>query len=196
MAINSIHIPKQTGVIDFPPCEVTWTPLPSDLRKYLGPDHSIFSSYYEKLPSLKTLEAFREKYPSRSEINNLLTYGYIKKRKVKKANALIKENYRLNPTHLLSQINYADLCLRQNALADIPKIKIPKKMHISEFRAYTILMANYHLKLGEKEKAEAYHYLVHRLDPNHISTQHLKTKVYPISYGQVWKIRLKKLLRL
>ena len=205
--MNSVHIPKQQGILNLKEVDVTWDALPSDLEDFLGSDYPTFVAYYEKLPSLKILEAFRDKYKERPEVNNLLTYGYIRKRKIKKANALIEENYHLNPSHLLAKINYADLCLRRKDFATIKEIfdnkidlrKIePKRrlFHISEFRAYVVLMALYHLNIGEREKAEAFHYLAMRLDPNHKSTQSVGNQLFPISYRKIWKMRLKKILKL
>ena len=46
---------------------------------------------------------------------------------------------------------------------------------MSEFRGFMLLMGHYHLAIKEREIAECYHYLAHKVDPRHPGTKRLQT---------------------
>lgn len=141
------------------------------------------------LPQLKLLQA---KYPNLPELYNLLSYVYLRLKKIKLADQYIVKAYENCPGHLLSQINYADYCLRINAHKKIPEIfknsydlkeLYPSRssFHITEFRGFMVMMGLYHLKIKDKEKASCYHYLAKKVDSTHPSVLFLQKKLYRIS---------------
>ncbi len=149
---------------------------PTQLKNYLW--------LYEKAQSnpkqvKKELEEFQKNYPEKSQIYNLLSYVYIRLKKLKKAEKLIELNYQKNPNCLMAKINYADQCLRKKKAHLLPEILnhqfdlhalYPDKkiFHSSEILGFMCLLGFYQIHLGSKEKALAYlNYakLIDSLDP-------------------------------
>jgi tetratricopeptide (TPR) repeat protein len=143
--------------------------------------------------SIEILLKLKNKYPHSSEIYNLLSYFYIRKRKAKKADLIIKENYKTNPDNLLAKINYADYLLRKKKFLDIKEIfnnkydlrdLYPEKstFHITEFRGFMVLMGLYHLAIKKTHEAECFHYLITRIDKNHQQVKFLRHKLFHKSF--------------
>lgn len=167
----------------------------SNLGKTLSKeDFSRYIKLYE-LAQKKPKKALRgaleilSAYPHQSELLNFLTYIYLSKRKVRKAEKLIIENYTHNPDDLLVKINYADYCIRKKRSSEILKIfgeKLdlrtiyPRRsiFDLAEFRGFMVVMGFYHLSIQKKDAAEGYFYLAHTVDKNHTSVQLLKKKLY------------------
>ena len=193
---NTLFIPPQrTPHFFLPPHTVTWKQDISHLKKKFSTEElNFFLDLYAQTQenprkTKQKVENFRLKHPSHPEVLNLLTFIYLSKKKVKKANQLIRENYEKNPYYIFARINYADLCLRQRQHQKIPEIfnkkfNLPdlypekKEFHVSEFRGFMVLMGFYHLALGKRDAAEGYHYLASRVDPNHPNTKILEKKLY------------------
>lgn len=164
------------------------------LKSQLSPeDFKTFLSFYEvEKKGLKkataTLVQLKNLYSSCSEIYNLLSYLYIRQRKVKKADAIILENYQKNPENLLAKINYADQLLRRKKYSmigevfqnktDLRDLYPDKKIfYLTEFRGFMVLMGHYHLSLGKKHEAECYHYLATRVDKKNSQVNYLRNKI-------------------
>ena len=139
--------------------------------------------------ALKDTLDFYEKHPSIPEVISLLTYIYIRKRKIKKAEKLIQESFEKNPHHLISRINYADQCLRKkdlktidsifNGIYELDKLYPEKKcFHVTEFRSFMLLMGRLSLFNNNKERAILYHYLARSVDQKHPGTIALGKKIY------------------
>ncbi|NGX51598.1 MAG: hypothetical protein K1060chlam2_01470 [Chlamydiae bacterium] len=193
---NTLFVPPQrTPHFSFPAHRITWNQELSHLKEGLSQDElERFLELYSRVQenpweSRKEIEEFREKHPDHPGVLNLLTFIYLSRRKVKRANKLIKENYERNPNYIFARINYADLCLRryqQKKIAEIFDNKFSlselypdkKVFHVSEFRGFMVLMGFYHLAIGKREAAEGYHYLAARIDPNHPNTKILEKKLY------------------
>ncbi len=195
---NTFFIPEQrTPHFYLPSHTITWEQDLSHLKQvFSAEDLETFLSLYSLAQentrkAQKKVEKFRESHRDHPEVLNLLTYLYLAKRRIWKANRLIEENYAKNPDYLFAKINYGDLCLRRKKVQKIPEIfnkksslqeLYPNKkiFHISEFRGFMVLMGFYHLALGKREAAECYHYLAERVDPKHPSTKILEKKLYHI----------------
>lgn len=203
---NTIFIPAQrTPHFSLPHHTVTWKQDISHLKKGLSPKElDLFMDLYalaQKSPrkAKKEVESFYQSHPNHPEVLNLLTFVYLSRRRLRKANRLIVENYEKNPDYIFARINYADLCLRKKKPEKIPEIfenkfslseLYPEKkvFHVSEFRGFMVLMGFYHLAIKKRGAAEGYHYLACRIDPNHPNTKVLGKKLYHRSF-------IKKLLR-
>lgn len=152
------------------------------IRLYASQDKDINRAIIE-LTTLKKL------YPHCSEIYNLLSYYYIKKKRLRKANNIIRENYEKNPTNLLAKINYADLLLRKKDLEAVEKIfentydlrelyPNRKVFYISEFRGFMVLMSFLYLYKKERDRAEHFHYLAAVVDKDHPQVKFLGYKLF------------------
>ena len=159
-----------TSAFTFPSHTITWEQDLSTLRKHFSPiDLETFLTLYELAASspkkaLKEGKEFFRRYNADPSVLNLLTYLYLSRKKGRKSEKLIRENYRLNPTNLIARINFADQCLRKKKKKRIPEIfegktnlrdlyPERKTFHISEFRGFLALMGHYHVAIKEKEIA-------------------------------------------
>jgi len=193
---NRLFIPPQkTPYLSLPAHHLTWEQDLSHLKKSLSPgDLNHFLKLHTEAQNnprmaKQEVEKFLIQYPGHPEALNLLTFIYLSKKRVRRANQLIEENYQKNPKYIFAKINYADLCLRQKKYPKIPKIfnytfnlrkLYPEKktFHVSEFRGFLVVMGLYHLAIGERGAAEDYHYLAQCVDPNHYGIQLLGKKLY------------------
>ena len=193
--MNELTIPAQnTKGFSLRKQTVSWKKETKLLQEKLGEDYEIFLSLHklaQKKPkkSLFDMKLFQRKYPDVPEVNNLLAYNYIARKRVEKADALTKENYLKNPKHLLSQINWAHISLRRKNLSIIDEIfdgktdlrdicPGRKTFYIAEFEGFMTLMGYYHLALGKRQEAECYHYLAHKIAPKSFGTRILGRKLY------------------
>jgi len=146
---------------------------------------------------IQEVKTLLSSYPHEPKLLQLLTFFYIKKRKLRKANKCIEENYLHNPTHLPTRINYGDLCVRKGKLdqisvvfdnqVDLRKLYPSRKtFHVSEYRGFMTLMSFYHLAKKEKEAAEAYFYLAYCVDKAHPSVLLLRKKLTTVSWTKKW----------
>jgi hypothetical protein len=158
----------------------------SDLSHFLFL-HSLKDSSPKR--GLRETKEFLSKYPHHPDVMNLMSYFYLARRKVKKADSLTLENYRYNPDHLIVKLNYADFCIRKKRVEEVPHIFhnqvdlsliLPsrKTFHLTEYRGFMTTMGFYHLALKNKEAAESYFYLAYTVDRSHPSVQLLKKKLY------------------
>lgn len=165
-----------------------------EIKKIPKEDLDKFISMYdqtEKKPKqvYNALTDFLKRYPTLPEALSLLTFNYIQRRKIKRADETITFNYKHNPDNLLAKINYADLCLRNKNTEEIKEIfedqydlrdLYPDKttFHISEYRAFHILLAHYFYDTNDKELAEGHLLLASNIDPKHPSVNFLAKKLY------------------
>jgi tetratricopeptide (TPR) repeat protein len=140
--------------------------------------------------TLPKVLAFSESHPDLPILSNLLTYLYIRLRKVRKAHRLIEETYEKHPDYLIAKINYADLLLRRRQFKKIPALfggifdlnalyPEKKEFHYSEFRGYVVAMGFYHVAIGARDLALECYRLAVLADPHHSSILALEKKVFP-----------------
>lgn len=157
-------------------------------------EYQLFSDLYnesQRSPkkTLKPLEAFKQRHPKLPEIYNLLSYVYLRLKKIKKADLLIVQSYQECPDNLFVKINYADYCLRKKQPQKIPDIfknnfdltliyPSRKAFHVSEFRGFMTLMGFYHLSIGSRDSAISYHYLARYVASHHPAVRLLGRKLY------------------
>jgi len=131
---------------------------------------------------------FSNNHSNIPEINNLLTYLYLKQKKLRKAEKLTFKNYLTNPTNLLAKINYADQCIRKNKLSIIPDIfnNIPdltllypkqKLFHASSYRGFHVAWGFYHHYKKNIDHAQCHHYLAYQIDSEHKSVIELSKRL-------------------
>lgn len=176
-------------------CEITFEPLHQKIEKLLPKeDLKNYLNLYEMAKSkpkkaLKDLLQLKEKYPDFPEIDNLLSYVYIRLRKIRRAEELTKNAYKKFPDYLFARINYADQCLRKGKIDEIEEIfdhkfhlkeLYPKRkvFHYSEFRGFMVVMGFYHLALGDRSAAEQYYLNAVKADPLHPSLNALEKKLF------------------
>ncbi len=172
--MNKISIPVQKlNKTTFPAISVTYDRIADRLTQVFSPTElKEYLFLYEKSQenpkaALKDIIIFQKKHPELPEVYNLLCYTLIKRKKIRKAERLVEENYQKNPDYLFARINFADQCLRKNKAAKVLEIFENKKhlnelypnrklYHYSEILGFVCLMGFYHLKQGEKELAKDY----------------------------------------
>lgn len=144
-----------------------------DYKHYLDLYTKAAENSKEALPSLLQLHA---KYPNVAPVTSLLTYVYLKLKKLKKAEQLIETNYRTNPDDIFARVNYADQCLRNKQFDQIPAIfnqtfelseLYPHKRvyHYSEMGGFTRFLSRYYYNLKDRKQALEYYRLAVIADP-------------------------------
>ncbi|MCH9631378.1 MAG: hypothetical protein S4CHLAM37_14010 [Chlamydiia bacterium] len=194
-----LFIPEQkTDKFYMSPLHVTFKQDLANLKRTLSKtDLDSFLTLHQKVESkpkecIKEIDALLKKYANVPEIYNLLSYAYIRIRKIKKAENLTKLAYEAIPDNLFVKINYADQCLRKKKTQEVEKIfeghtdlkkLYPNRaaFHVSEFVGFMNVMGFYHLSVKKRDEAICYHYLSHKLDAKNTSTRLLGKKLYKIS---------------
>ncbi len=187
-------IPQITlGRTYFPDCKITYEPLQESLLRLGEP---LFQSYIKlhelakhspKLAKAKVEDLLKEN-PKIPELYNLLSYIYIRLKKIKKAEKLIKENYSQNPNNIFAKINFADQCLRKNKAHLITSIfenitlltqLYPDKkiFHYSEALGFACLMSFYYLKIKDRERSIDYWHYAQLIDPDDPAVLLLSRKI-------------------
>lgn len=205
------QIEEQTlGNTFFPSYEVTFNKASTRLSEVFSPPElkeyiDLYERAHNDPKGTKELALeFQKKHPPLPEIYNLLTYIYIRLKKIKKAEKLTSENFEKNPDNLFAKINYADQCLRKNKADQIQKIfdgKVqlrdlyPKRQtfHYSELSGFMCLMGFYHLKIGDREAAKDYSEYAKLIDPDDPSLLLLSRKLHQRSFIQRMLFLLKPL---
>lgn len=133
--------------------------------------------------------SWQKNNPSTPESDNLITYLHLQNGEIKKAEELIKASFEQHPNYLFAKINYADQCLRQKKLEEIPHIfpsfqlkdLFPqrKSFHVSEFRGFMVVLSRYYLQIGKKDLALQNYKLAYLADPTHPSLVFLEKKLLP-----------------
>lgn len=174
---------------------ISLDPMPSTLEKRLSKQelktyiHLLEQAQYYPHKVFDEIKTFYENHPDLPEALNLLTYLYIQKKQLAKAEELTEENYKKNPDYLFARINYADQCLRKKQPAKVAEIfpsfdlkeLYPKRemFHFAEFRGFMVMLGFYHLALKNKKKAKECLELALQADPDHSSVKLLQKKLRP-----------------
>jgi len=201
--LRTILVPAIQGTDDIlsEPYTISYEPIRCEMEKKLSEKEleefiQLFENSYKDAAGVcDRLELFKEKHPLIPEVDNLLIYVYIKLRKLRKVEDLIKESYEKFPNYLFAKINYADQCLRKGQSKNVPiifdhkfslKALFPEKkvFHYSEFRGFMVVMGFYHLAIGKRTQAENYYHSAMRVDPIHVTVRSLEIKLFKISFSQ------------
>jgi hypothetical protein len=180
--------------VSLPSFEITFDRLTNQFSPLFSPqeirDYLFLYEKAQKDPkgAQKEVENLFNKKNHLPEVYNLLSYIYVRLKKIKKVEKLIEENYTHNPNNLFAKINYADQCLRKGKVNCIPEILqemedlhklYPSRttFHYSEVVGYYTLLGFYHLKLGNKTKARDYCTFVKIISPEDSALLHLSQKI-------------------
>lgn len=128
--------------------------------------------------AIERLETLKESYPHTAPIYNYLAIAYSRDGDSEKVKEIAVENYKKHPSYLFAKINYAEICLRENKIEEIPEIfenqtdlemLYPKRklFHITEVIGFIGIMGLYRVKKGEIRLAETYYNLLKTNDPAH-----------------------------
>jgi len=131
-----------------------------------------------------------EKYPNVPQFYNYLSVAYSLSGQRKKAEEMIRENYRRNPTYLFARLNYAELCLGQRDYEQVEKIfdhkfdlkalyPKRKRFHISEVAGFMGIVGIYFVETGEREAAETNYDILMQIAPDYPVTKVLRRKLHP-----------------
>lgn len=178
----------------FPSFHITFDRLTNQFSSFFSPQEiKEYLCLYDKAQNdpkkaQKEVEILFNKKNHLPEAYNLLSYIYVRLKKIKKVEKLIKENYTHNPSNLFAKINYADQCLRKGKVQVVPKIlqemedlhklyPSRKVFHYSEVVGYYTLLGFYHLKLGNKAKARDHCSFVKMIAPEDSALLHLTQKL-------------------
>ena len=131
---------------------------------------------------------WKTSHPKTPPLDNLLAFLHLQNHQKEKAEALIKSSYEEYPSYFFAKINYADQCLRQKKVDQIPLIfpsfdlhtlfPLKKKFHVSEFRCFMILLSRYHLFIKNRPLAQYYYKQALAADPSHPSVFILEKEVF------------------
>ncbi len=184
----------QFDSVSFPSYAITYEPITDRLTRIFDPvelkAYLVLYGRAQECPKEAQLEVKKwfKKYPNLPELYNLMSYIYVRQKKIRKAEKLIKENFVHNSQNLFAKINYADQCLRKGKLSQIPFIfnhifdlnKLypeRKTFHFSELIGFMTLMGFYYLSLGKREMAKDYCAYAKLLDPEDTTVRHLIKKL-------------------
>lgn len=131
--------------------------------------------------------SWQKKHPQVPALDNLVAYLHLRNRKIAKAEKAIVDSYLRYPDYLIAKINYADQCLRHKKWKKIPSIfpsfdlqeLFPEKkfFHVTEFRGFMMVAANYYLNTKNLPLAQKYYELAALADPDHPSVLFCKRKI-------------------
>jgi tetratricopeptide (TPR) repeat protein len=169
--------------------------MPSTLEKRLSKEalktyiHLLEQAQFYPHKVFDEVKEFYENHSDLPEAMNLLTYLYIQKKQIAKAEELTEENYKKNPDYLFARINYADQCLRKKQPEKVAEIfpsfhlkeLYPKRevFHFAEFRGFMVTLGFYYLALKNKKKSKECLDFALQADPDHSSVKLLQKKLRP-----------------
>lgn len=176
--------------------QITYDALPHEsLNQLPAPVQERVTELYhlarsEPQQAISPLLDMIDKYPSVPVFYNYLRIAYELTGQVDKVDALLEVIYHKFPDYLFAKTNYAFRCLRTLSLEKIPEIfnsKFDLKLlyphravfHISEFTAFTGVMALYHFMISDRQNALKHYALLKQWAPNHELTQVVKSQLEP-----------------
>jgi tetratricopeptide (TPR) repeat protein len=147
--------------------------------------HLINSQPAQAIPELQN---WLERYPDVAKLSNFLCAAYQAIGDAANAERIARENYRRHPDYLFAKLNYADFCIRQGKLDEIPIIFNDKYdlsllfpgrevFHITEFVGFMGVMVSYFLAKGDVDRAEVYHKMLREVAPDDPTTQSLERRM-------------------
>lgn len=193
---------EQEGELIFSEYEITDEPittpayqrLPAQVQEQIDELHEmVFDDPHRAAP---LLEELLKKYPDVPLLYNYLAGVYSSLGEVEKARAVSVKNYEQNPDYLFAKCNYAEFCLREKKLEEIPeifenkfdlKLLYPhrKTFHLTEVIGFGHVMGEYFYRIGEQEAAKMWYKLLAQIAPEHPLTRQLKKLLFPSLIGSV-----------
>lgn len=132
----------------------------------------------------------KEKHPKVPILYNYLAAAYDSMGDRGASREIAKENYQQNPKYLFAKINYAQMCIFDGNIDEIPdifenkfdiKMLYPErtKFHVAECCGFAGVMCAYHCMIDKRETAELYHKMLVQLDPDSSMVKFAESFLYP-----------------
>ncbi|HEV2292400.1 MAG TPA: hypothetical protein VGR35_01005 [Tepidisphaeraceae bacterium] len=136
------------------------------------------------------LESLVEKYPQIPVLKNWLSVAYQQTGREAESDAMGERLWREHPDYLFARISQAQVHLRRGELEKVPTVfgdKLDLKLmyphrnvfHISEVVAMYNVLAEWHCRKGEPDKAMIYLDQLEELAPEHPVTERLELMLMP-----------------
>lgn len=176
--------------------QITYNPLPhKSINQLPPPVREQLEELYnliQKQPqqTIQPLLDLITQYPNVPVFYNYLNVAYEMTGQPEKAYVILKTVYQKHPDYLFARTNYAFYCLKNHFPGKIPvifdhhfdlKSLYPQRkvFHITEFTAFTTVMALYHHEIDQQPAAEKYYQLLKQIVPHHQMTKTVKRHLYP-----------------
>jgi tetratricopeptide (TPR) repeat protein len=190
---DTVHI-LTYEITDEPILDRQYRRLPKKVKDSIERLHD--SAQNRPREAIPELLEWIEKYPNIPLFYNYLSVAYSRSGEHEKAEEMIRENYRRNPDYLFARLNYGELCLTKRDYDQIPdlfdhkfdlKLFYPKRrqFHISEVLGFMGLLGAYFFEIGEREVAQKYYEVLEHLDPDHMYTRRLRSKLFPGPFRRI-----------
>lgn len=166
--------------------EITEEPLDNwDLDRFGPENRQRILDMAEKVqsdprPYVRELETMIQEFPDVSMLYNFLTMAYQVNGQYAKCDALIEDTYQRFPNYLFAIVAYGHWCIRKGHPEKVPQILNHKfdlallypsrrRFHVTEFVAFTGLLATYFTCIGEMDIADRHLKLLKDIAPDHPS---------------------------
>ncbi len=137
---------------------------------------------------VQRLEELIDKYPNVPVLYNFISVAYSRLNDYQKARQYIEKNYRTNPDYLFARLNWAEICMNEGRLEEVPKIlndrfdlkdMYPDRdlFHITEVVGFMGIVGLYYAHMGNEEQVRLYHKSLKKLDPDHMATKCLESYI-------------------
>ncbi len=200
---NAIREQEKRPTLDCLNYNITYEPLPHESLNLLPhPVQERTKALYnlalsQPQQAIAPLLDMIEKYPMVPVFYNYLRVAYEATGQTEKAEAILEVIYRKHPHYLFAKTNYAFRCLRRGMLEKIPEIfnnkfdlqlLYPERdvFHVSEFTAFTGVIALYYFMIGDRDNAVIHYKRLQHCTPNHHLTQIVKTQLYPTFFQRLF----------
>jgi hypothetical protein len=162
--------------------------LPAQVREQMEELYNLIQTQPQQI--IQPLLDLIAKYPQVPVFYNYLNVAYELTDQPEKAYTILKLVYQQHPDYLFARTNYAFYCLKNRHFDKIPaifehrfdlKLLYPHRniFHITEFTAFTAVMALYHHAIGQQAAAENYYQLLKTLVPHNQMTKTVQQHLYP-----------------
>jgi hypothetical protein len=175
---------KQEG---FSECTITTDPIelhkiPSEIEDEV--EELFYDCQQDPGKAIPQLRALIEEYPAVPQLYNYLAVAYSAEGNEEMLREVAIWNYRNNPDYLFAKLNYAEVCLRDGNLEEIPDVfdnkfdlreLYPERdvFHLSEAVGFFGVVGSYLALSGRDEEARHYHRLMKKIAPGNPQTKRL-----------------------
>ncbi len=184
---RSIHLISYQ-ISDEPMEDTAYARLPQAVKDELEKLH--YQVTDNPREAVVALGAMIERYPDVPQIYNYQHAAYTLLGDKANAKSVLDEILEHFPDYLFGRIAQASGCLERGEIDRIPeifegkydlKLLYPERecFHTSEVLHFDAIMARYFHALGEDDRAEMYYKMLHRIDPNHQTTQMVRRLLHP-----------------
>ncbi len=194
--MNAKRLFKEKQALIYLDYKITYEALPHESIQQLSPFVKARTKELYNLARTQPQHAISPlldmigKYPTVPVFYNYLRIAYEITGQSEKADELLEEIYQKFPDYLFAKTNYAFRCLRNGRREKVPeifgnkfdlKLLYPHRLvfHLSEFTAFTSVMALYHHLSGERDQALIHYKRLKQWAPNHDLTKVVQYQLHP-----------------